>query len=61
MTFHDWSDAAKKLNFIDRHQVPFLTPHDWELFRDDPVRFMLRGRNADVAQRIWVVAQGPTP
>lgn len=56
VTFPDFLNAANKLRFLDRDQVPFLSDAQWPAFRDDPVRFTLSPKNRGVAERIWEAA-----
>lgn len=52
MTLHEFLNVARKLNFIDRADVPFLTLGEWGQLSEDPIRFLSRVDD-ETAQRIW--------
>lgn len=52
MTMHAFRDTAKKLRFIDRDDVPFLSEQQWTAFHDDPLGYFMLADDL-TANRIW--------
>ena len=48
----EFLNRARSLHNIDRDQLPEMTDGEWPIFRDDPVRFLMRADDF-LAAEIW--------
>jgi hypothetical protein len=54
-----WLDTARKLNFVDRDQIPEVSDERWPEFRDYPIEFFVRTATDIERAAIWHAAHAP--
>ena len=57
MDRHQFNNLLRVLISIDRHEVPFLTDVQYEVFGADPYRFFIRCSD-EACDKLWSVMQG---